>query len=134
MVQKAVQGFPAARKFVAFTAQQAARGIPGGVAAMKLLRAGAQQIPGCPRVSGDDDRQWLSFAGADLSLVVGEDQVTIDEDADALLTFATAGQFEGLRWFASRMAPQSMYSNPNAFSRRDALLLGRQAGAQRFAR
>lgn len=78
-------------------------------------------------VSGNYD----VIAGADG--VLASDRAQVDDDPtdqEAFEEFATSGAWEGVRWLAKRLGVHSMTADPDAFGRRDALLLGQAAQAQ----
>lgn len=167
LVQSALKGDFNAKNFLNFALQQATAGNPTAQQALKLIRAGARQVPQIARFvpqvaryampfasfipgasavmpaistiqrfarsSGDcDDARWVGLCAGDAG-PVPESSLRLDQDMDAILTFASAGSFEGARYILDRMALQPMEDNPNRFGTRAALLLGRETGAARFA-
>lgn len=138
---KAIKGGIKAKKALKSIANRAKAGQPDAIKAARLVKKGMELTGITPQVSvtataGGEGRYlgavldscvncapanvhvpYVAGCGADYG------DATPDE-LDALETIATAGAFEGLRWIARRLAPQSMYAPGATFGKRDALALG----------
>lgn len=137
----ALRGNPSAKNVITHLTKQYAAGNPQAATALKFIRAGARDLRSgkygdalCSSVptavSGNDARSLLVLG--DLCRA-GNDSTDLGNDVDALLTFASAGAFEGARWLLDRMSLRSMQNHPNEFGTRAALMSGRDVLATRFA-
>ena len=142
---KAIKGAKKAKTVLKGIAQRARRGDPDAIKAARLVKKGIELTGIKPNVSAAakaaGEGEYLAAvcegclqlpatsAGMPPLVGCGADGVDEEQELEAFHTFATSGAFEGLRWLASRLGPHSMVANPNAFSTRDALLLGQQAMA-----
>lgn len=105
---------------VPMTTLQAVSGRAGGSERAFLYAVLGQCVTGNYEViSGADNYIMTTGCGAD------DDA----HDQEAFEEFATSGAWEGMRYLAQRLGLHSMLSDPNAFGKRDALLLGQQAQA-----
>lgn len=140
-------GVPGADKALMFI-RQGAQQVKQGQALASMLpgQGGGQPQGGMPDfsqlMSMFQQRQSAS-AGASLDprelmqlgnlYKTGADNSDVTQEVDALMTFATAGAFDGMRWLVSRMGLHSMEGRPNELTKRQALLDGRNVLATRFA-
>jgi hypothetical protein len=155
LVKKAVKGSKKARDLIAKVVHAAKKGHKPSVNAVEMIRKGLQAMKGLTpqqmsaifskamTAAAGSHEVWDSIAAgcgcyddnasAGYYEIMGgaEDQET-DHEIEALDTFASSGAFEGLRWFVDRMGPHSMTTHPQETTARDALMLGREAYAQRF--
>lgn len=128
----ALHGNLKAKNALGFLVKQWKAGNPMAATALRFVRMGARQVRGMPAAvsGGDDVRAYLALG--DL-YGPGNNTIDVGDDVDALLSFASAGAFDGTRWLLDRMALRSMSANPQEFSKRDALMSGREVLATRFA-
>lgn len=108
-------------------------GNPQAAIALKFIRQGARTLRAAPSAVSGNDARSLLVLGDLYNTRRGVDSTNLGDDVDALLTFASAGAFEGTRWLLDRMALRSMANHPTEFTKRDALLSGRDVLATRFA-
>lgn len=82
------------------------------------------------RSLGDDAASLMQLANL---YKAGDDTSDVTPEVEALMTFATAGAFDGMRWLVSRMGLHSMEGRPDELTKRQALMSGRDVLATRFA-
>lgn len=147
LAAKAIKGVPEARRAIAQVYKGFKAGNPASLNAMRLLRSGAQLY--LPKVSSavsgcSEAQAFQAIAGAcagspDASIgcdswhASGDALVELGAELEALEEFSTSGNWDGLRWVASRLGLHSMENRPDELTARGALLEGRQLMAQRFA-
>lgn len=128
----ALRGNIGAKNAIGHLVKQWQAGNPQAAVALRFIRAGARTIRGvAPAVSAGDDAS--AFRALGQLYRPGPDMTALGDDVDALLTFASAGAFEGTRWLLDRMSLRSMANHPAEFGTRDALMSGRNVLATRFA-
>lgn len=143
---KAIRGSKKAVNTLRGIAKRARRGDPGAIKAARLVKAGIKLTGIRPNISaraaGATEPEYLAAVcegclqlpatSTQVPPLVGcgsDAGITDEHELEAFDLFATSGAFEGVRWLASRLGPHSMVARPDAFSTRDALLLGQQAMA-----
>lgn len=154
LVKKAVKGSKKARELISKVVHAAKKGHKPSVNAIEMIRKGLQAMKGLTpqqmsaifskamtAAAGGPD-VWDSIAAgcgcyndhasAGYYEIMGADDHETDHEIEALDTFASSGAFEGLRSVIDRMSLHSMATHPHETSARDALMLGREAYAQRF--
>jgi hypothetical protein len=131
IAEAALKGNLKAKNAIGFLVKQYRQGNPAAANALRFIRAGAKQLRVKGAVSGGDEPAAF-FALGDL-YQPGTDNRELGEDFDALMTIAGAEPFAGVRWLLSRMSLHSMEGRPNELTTRDALLMGRNVLASRFA-
>ncbi len=131
VAEAAIRGNLKAKNAIRFLVKQYKQGNPQAGTALAFIRAGAKQLRVKGAVSGGNDAAAYLALG-DL-YQPGTDTRELGHDVDALMAFAGAEPFAGLRWMLSRMGLHSMDARPGELTTRDALMSGRDVLATRFA-